>query len=50
VGGDTAPAEDAGEAEVVEPAGIVVGYAGGEDGALPLDSGGLEAFELLDGG
>jgi hypothetical protein len=28
--------------------GLVVGDAGGEEGALPLDGGGFEAFELLD--
>ena len=50
MGGDAAPGEDAGEAEVVEPLGLVVGDAGGEEGALPLDGGGFEAFELLDGG
>ena len=49
VGGDAAPAYGSGEAEGVEPAGIVVGDAGGEEGALPLDGGGLEAFELLEG-
>ena len=38
------------EAEVVEPLGVVVGDAGGEEGSLPLDGGGLEALELLDGG
>jgi hypothetical protein len=27
-----------------------LGDAGGEQGALPLDGGGLEAFQLLDGG
>ena len=50
MGGDAAPADDAGEAEVVEPLGVVVGDARGEEGALPLDGGGFEAFELLDGG
>ena len=49
VGGDAAPAYGSGEAEGVEPAGIVVGDAGGEEGALPLDGGGLEAFELAEG-
>jgi len=49
MGGDAAPAYGAGEAEGVEPAGVVVGDAGGEKGALPLDGGGLEAFELLEG-
>ena len=49
VGGDAAPAYGSGEAEVVEPAGVVVGYAGGEEGALPLDGRGLEAFELVEG-
>ena len=45
---DAAPADDAGEAEVVEPARVVVGDAGGEERALPLDGGGFEAFELFD--
>ncbi len=49
VRGDAAPADGAGEAEVVEPAGDVVGDAGGEEGALPLDGGGFEAFELREG-
>ena len=44
VRGDAAPGEDAGEAEVVEPLGLVVGDAVGEEGALPLDGGGFEAF------
>ena len=44
VWGDAAPGQDAGEAEVVEPLGLVVGDAGGEEGALPLDGGGFEAF------
>ena len=46
---DAAPADGSGEAEGVEPAGIVVGDAGGEEGALPLDGGGFEAFELVEG-
>ncbi len=50
MGGDAAPGYDAGEAEVVEPLGLVVGYAVREQGALPLDGGGFEAFQLLDGG
>ena len=49
VRGDAAPAYGSGEAERVEPAGIVVGDAGGEQGALPLDGGGFEAFELVEG-
>ena len=49
MGGDAAPADGSGEAEGVEPAGIVVGDAGGEEGALPLDGGGFEAFELAEG-
>ncbi len=49
VRGDAAPAYGSGEAEGVEPAGIVVGDAGGEEGALPLDGGGFEAFELVEG-
>ncbi len=46
VGRDAAPADCAGEAKRVEPGGRVVGDAGGEEGALPLDGGGFEAFEL----
>ena len=49
VGGDAAPADGSGEAESVEPAGVVVGDAGGEEGALPLDGWGFEAFELVEG-
>ena len=49
VRGDAAPADGSGEAEGVEPAGVVVGDAGGEEGALPLDGGGFEAFELVEG-
>ena len=49
MGGDAAPAYGSGEAEGVEPAGVVVGDAGGEKGALPLDGGGFEAFELAEG-
>ena len=45
--GDPAPGEDAGEAEVVEPLGGVVGDAGGKEGALPLDGRGFEALQLL---
>ena len=44
---DAAPADGAGEAESVEPAGIVVGDARGKQRALPLDGRGLEAFELV---
>ena len=47
---DAAPADGAGEAKLVEPAGIVVGDAGGQQGALPLDGRGFEAFELVQGG
>ncbi len=50
MGRDAAPADGAGEAELVEPAGIVVGDAGGKEGALPLDGGGFEAFELMECG
>ena len=49
MGRDAAPSNGTGQAESVEPAGIVVGDAGGEEGALPLDGGGLEAFELAEG-
>ena len=48
-GGDAAPTNGAGEAEGVEPAGVVVGDAGGKEGALPLDGRGFEAFELVEG-
>ncbi len=46
---DAAPAYGSGEAEGVEPAGVVVGDAGGKEGALPLDGGGFVAFELVEG-
>lgn len=49
VGGDAAPADRAREAEVVEPGGGVDGDACGEQGALPLDGGGFETFELREG-
>ena len=49
VGRDAAPAYGSGEAELVEVARVVVGDAGGEEGALPLDGGGFEAFELREG-
>ncbi len=50
MGRHAAPAYGSGEAEGVEPAGIVVCDAGGEEGALPLDGGGFEALELLESG
>ena len=46
---DAPPADGAGEAELVEPSGIVVCDAGGQQGALPLDGRGFEAFELIEG-
>ena len=46
---DAAPANGAGEAELVEPGGRVVGDTGREQGALPLDGRGLVAFELVQG-
>jgi len=49
MGGDAAPAHGSGEAEGVEPAGVVVGDASRKEGALPLDGGGFEAFELVEG-
>ena len=49
VGRDAAPAYGSGEAKRIEVAGVVVGDAGGEKGALPLDGRGLEAFELTQG-
>ena len=50
VGRDATPANGTGEAEGIEPARIVVRDAGGEEGSLPLDGRGLEAFKLLEGG
>jgi len=47
--GDAAPAYGSGETEGIEPAGIVVGDAGGKEGAFPFDGRGLEAFELAEG-
>ena len=44
VRGDAAPADRSGEAELVEVAGVVVGDAGGEEGALPLDRRGLRSL------
>src|SRR5579859_7005920 len=49
MGRDTAPADGAGETELIEPAGIVVGDARRKEGALPLDGGSFEAFELVEG-
>ena len=49
VGRDAAPTNGTGEAEGVEPAGIVVGDAGRQECALPLDGGSLKAFELAEG-
>ena len=49
MGGDAAPAYGSGEAEGVEPAGIVVADASGEEGTLPFDGGSFEAFELAEG-
>ena len=46
--GDAAPAYGAGEAEGVQPAGVVVGDAGREEGALPFDGWGFEAFKLAE--
>ena len=46
---DAPPANRAGEAELVEPSRIVVCDAGGQQGALPLDRRGFEAFELVEG-
>jgi hypothetical protein len=46
---DAAPAYCSGEAEGIEPARVVVGDAGGEEGALPFDGGGFEALELAEG-
>ncbi len=46
--GDAAPADDAGHAERVERAGIVVGDALRQEGCFPLDGGGFEAFELAE--
>ena len=48
--GETRPQPTAPDRQsCVEPAGVVVGDAGGEEGALPLDGGGFEAFELGEG-
>ena len=46
VGRYSAPAYGSGQAKGVEPARLVVGDAGGKEGALPFDGGSLEAFEL----
>ena len=46
---DAPPADGTGEAELVKPSGIVVCDAGGQQGALPLDGRGFEAFELIQG-
>ena len=43
---DAAPAHGSGEAELVEPARVVVGDAGRKQRTLPLDSRSLEAFKL----
>jgi hypothetical protein len=48
VGGDAAPAYGSGEAEGVEPAGVVVCDAAGKEGALPLDGWGFKTFELVE--
>jgi hypothetical protein len=45
---DAAPADDAGHAEGIECARIVVGDALREEGSLPLDGRGFEAFELAE--
>ena len=44
---DAAPAYGSGEAESIEPAGIIIGDAGGEQGPLPFNCGRFEAFELM---
>ncbi len=49
MGRDAAPAYRSGEAKGVEPAWVVVGDAGREKRAFPLDSWGFEAFELAEG-
>ncbi len=48
MGRDAAPANGSGEAEGIEPAGIVVGNSSGEEGSFPFDSGSLKAFELVE--
>ncbi len=47
VGRDAAPADRAGETELIEPAGIVVGDARRQQGALPLDGRRFKAFQLM---
>jgi len=46
VGRDAAPADGARQAESVQPAGVIVCDACGEQGALPLDCGRFKAFKL----
>ena len=46
MGRDAAPPYGSRQAELVEVARVIVGDAGGEEGALPLDRRGFEAFEL----
>ncbi len=47
---DASPAHDAGQAQVVEPARIVVPHTCRQQRALPLGGGRLEAFQLLQRG
>src|SRR6266516_4659090 len=48
-GGQAAPGDVAGHAELVEPGATVGGDAGGQDVALPGDGGDVEALELRNG-
>jgi len=46
---DASPADDTGQAKIIQPARIVVSHACRQQCALPLNRGGFESFELLDG-